>query len=190
MKRRCSRFLAGLLAAVMVVSSGGLEVAARRSVGQWAEVDAEDGKNLDTNSKAEEDSDSNEDAKDSTTSEEGQKDDSSTSDEENKESNESSVGDETDNMPDETPQKEDPAKEEDKKEDSDKTDTSDQDLEDKDVLDKNSDERMLRIRTQSRILRILTSLQKRRKIQKHFQQRKNLKWKNPRREQPQSLQIL
>jgi len=49
---------------------------------------------------------------------------------------------------------------------------------------------MLRIRTQSRILRILTSLQRRRKIQKHFQQRKNLKWKNPRREQPQSLQIL
>ena len=30
MKRRCSRFLAGLLAAVMVVSSGGLEVAASR----------------------------------------------------------------------------------------------------------------------------------------------------------------
>lgn len=141
MKRRCSRFLAGLLAAVMVVSSGGLEVAARRSVGQWAEVDAEDGKNLDTNSKAEEDSDSNEDAKDSTTSEEEQKDDSSTSDEENKESNESSNDDETDNMPKETPQKEDPAKEEDKKEDSDKTDTSDQDLEDKDVLDKNSDEK-------------------------------------------------
>ncbi|MDE7057160.1 MAG: hypothetical protein K2P03_00390, partial [Lachnospiraceae bacterium] len=77
MKRRCSRFLAGLLAAVMVVSSGGLEVAARRSVGQWAEVDAEDGKNLDTDSKTEEDSDSNEDAKDSTTSEEEQKDDSS-----------------------------------------------------------------------------------------------------------------
>lgn len=61
MRRRCSRFLAGLLAAVMVVSLGGYEVAARGTVRQLAVVDTEGEEDLDREILGDEDSGTSED---------------------------------------------------------------------------------------------------------------------------------
>lgn len=112
MKKRCSRFLAGLLAAVMVISSGGLEVAAGRNVRQWAEVNAEDEGSLDTgtneSSGSQEDL-GNQDAIDN--------------------SNKGSIEDEGNDTPSENLDEKGPIEEGDENKDSEGEDTQDEDLE-------------------------------------------------------------
>ncbi len=122
MKRRCSRFLAGLLAAMMVVSSGGLEVAAGRYVRQWAEVDAEDGGSLDTKTDA--DSGVQGDLENQNATEE---------------SNKSSIDGKTSDTPSESPDEEGPAEEGDGKKDSEGEDIQGEDLEDNSDEDDSSD---------------------------------------------------